>query len=194
MGDPGPWSSTSPPRWCNYICFPQVTTWCNYTSMFHGEVNCRSANACELSELRELQRKDMSPWQKVLSFALDAQSSRSCPKNVEESNSESEDQNPEFDCLKPRVLAIGLEHVWQIKQFQKTPRPHSVLTTNEQHCFPADVHLNIDFYAYAIFTDKIAYIYFSGRSLYLHFVPVLMPKITGILECNVFVVPCFYLP
>lgn len=30
---------------------------------------------------------------------------------MEESNSESEDQNPEFDCLKPRVLAIGLERV-----------------------------------------------------------------------------------
>lgn len=65
------------------------------------------------------------------------------------------DQNPEFDCLKPRLLVIGLEHVRQIKQFQKAPTSRSAVTTKEQHCFTADTHLYINFYAYVNSIDKI---------------------------------------
>lgn len=78
--------------------------------MFHGEVNGRSANACELSELRELQRKDMSPGRRFFHLHWTPKVQGAVPR-MEESNSESEDQNPKFDCLKPRVLAVGLEHV-----------------------------------------------------------------------------------
>lgn len=158
MGDLVPWAPPLSPgnTWCNYICFPQVTIWCNYTPIFHVEENISPTHACELSELRELQMKKIPPWQEVLSFALDAQSSSGAvPRLWKKMIRNVKDQNPEFDCLKPRLLVIGLEHVRQIKQFQKAPTSRSAITTKEQHCFTADTRLYINFYACINFIDKI---------------------------------------